>query len=420
MSGLTRCCISRVPHMRSTQRGFPLEPSGVPPAGPRNRRARPARWCGTDVSLRTAPLSRTRRSTRRGRFAAPEVVEHRGDAVGPLLQGRQRARRDGIGGSRARLVEEDISTERRHRLEPTLNGRQLRKDFAAAEPVRDPHHVARTFTRCAIGDVQVPIQCIARLREHCRSLSPRERVDRRLCCSRGFPLSVLSAVDATWCIGATGANGVVATHRYGDATAKRCHSPGTPLSLVSAAVFRTRARIRSRGRAACDGHEYVVRPSASALTRAPICTAIPPMSSPRTSHSPVCNPARTAIPRPAPRRELPRAADRRVVGRRTSPRKPSPDVFTSRPRNRVSCDRTIASCASSKACQSRSPISAARRVESHNVGEAAPWRAKVFFANSVSPRAQVLTGGEMSFAETLRYGEATANRCHSPGTPFSS
>ena len=30
------------------------------------------------------------------RFATPEVVEHRGDAVGPLLQGRQRARRDRI------------------------------------------------------------------------------------------------------------------------------------------------------------------------------------------------------------------------------------------------------------------------------------------------------------------------------------
>ena len=57
------------------------------------------------------------------RFATPEVVEHRGDAVGPLLQGRQRARRDGIGRSRARLVEEDEPTERRHRLDPTLNGR---------------------------------------------------------------------------------------------------------------------------------------------------------------------------------------------------------------------------------------------------------------------------------------------------------
>ena len=31
------------------------------------------------------------------RFTTPEIVEHRGDAVGPLLQGRQRARPDGIG-----------------------------------------------------------------------------------------------------------------------------------------------------------------------------------------------------------------------------------------------------------------------------------------------------------------------------------
>jgi hypothetical protein len=38
-------------------------------------------------------------------------------------------------------------------------------------------------------------------------------------------------------------------------------------------------------------------------------------------------------------------------------RKPSPDVFTSRPRKRASCDRTTASFASSNACQSRSPIS---------------------------------------------------------------
>ena len=57
------------------------------------------------------------------RFAAPEIVEHRGDAVGPLLQGRQRARRDRIGRSRARLVEEDQSTERCRRLDPPLNER---------------------------------------------------------------------------------------------------------------------------------------------------------------------------------------------------------------------------------------------------------------------------------------------------------
>ena len=40
------------------------------------------------------------------RFATPEIVEHRGDAVGPLLESRQRVGRDGIGCSRARLVEE--------------------------------------------------------------------------------------------------------------------------------------------------------------------------------------------------------------------------------------------------------------------------------------------------------------------------
>ena len=44
---------------------------------------------------------------------------------------------------------------------------------------------------------------------------------------------------------------------------------------------------------------------------------------------------------------------------------------------------------------------------------------KRYFAGSVSPGAQVLTAGEMSFAETHRYEEATAKRCHSPGTPLS-
>ena len=53
---------------------------------------------------------------------------------------------NGIGGSRARLVEEDQSTKRCHRLDPPLNGRQLRKDLTAREPVRDEHDVARSFT----------------------------------------------------------------------------------------------------------------------------------------------------------------------------------------------------------------------------------------------------------------------------------
>ena len=59
----------------------------------------------------------------------------------------------------------------RHRLDPPLKGRQLRQVLAAREPVRDEHDVARTFARRAIGDEQVPVQRIARLREHCGSVS---------------------------------------------------------------------------------------------------------------------------------------------------------------------------------------------------------------------------------------------------------
>jgi hypothetical protein len=79
------------------------------------------------------------------RFATPEIVKHRGDAVGPLLQGRHRARRDGIGRTGARLVEEDEQTERCHRLDPTLDVPQLRKDLTVCEPGRREHEVARAF-----------------------------------------------------------------------------------------------------------------------------------------------------------------------------------------------------------------------------------------------------------------------------------
>jgi hypothetical protein len=79
------------------------------------------------------------------RFATPEIVQHGCDAVGPLLHVRHFVRRNGVGRTGARLVEEDQSTERCHRLDPTLNGRQLRKDLTVRDPVRDEHEVARTF-----------------------------------------------------------------------------------------------------------------------------------------------------------------------------------------------------------------------------------------------------------------------------------
>ena len=73
---------------------------------------------------------------------------------------------------------------------------------------------------------------------------------------------------------------------------------------------------------------------ARALTRAPMCTPIPPMSSPRTSHSPVCNPARTSIPSDCTASRIAIAQRIARCGPSNIARKPSPEVFTSRPRKR--------------------------------------------------------------------------------------
>jgi len=81
---------------------------------------------------------------------------------------------------------------------------------------------------------------------------------------------------------------------------------------------------------------------ASALTRAPMCTPIPPMSSPRTSHSPVCNPARTWMPSACTASRIAIAQRIARCGPSNIARKPSPEVFTSRPRKRASCERTTA------------------------------------------------------------------------------
>src|SRR6185295_4475953 len=104
-------------------------------------------------------------------LTAAQIIEHRRDAVGPLLQGRKRTRLDGIGRARTWLVKEDETTQRRHRLNPPLGRWQLRKKFAAREPVRNEHDVPYTLTRGPVGDAQVPVHRIARLREHGGSLS---------------------------------------------------------------------------------------------------------------------------------------------------------------------------------------------------------------------------------------------------------
>ena len=71
MSGFQTCCNSPVPHMaamaaRISSGICPLAISAFSHRIWRSPRARPARWCATDVSPRTAPRSRTRQRSRRG------------------------------------------------------------------------------------------------------------------------------------------------------------------------------------------------------------------------------------------------------------------------------------------------------------------------------------------------------------------
>ena len=80
------------------------------------------------VAANSAAVANAPSTREEDRFATSEIVKHCGDAVGPLLQGRQRARGDGIGHSRARLVEEDEPTERCHRLDPALEGTVAREE----------------------------------------------------------------------------------------------------------------------------------------------------------------------------------------------------------------------------------------------------------------------------------------------------
>ena len=88
---------------------------------------------------------------------------------------------------------------------------------------------------------------------------------------------------------------------------------------------------------------------------------------PRRSISPVWSPARISSPRRAPPSRM--AAQRIArAGPSKVARKPSPVALISRPLKRASCRRTMASCASNRSPQDRSPEHAARS-GFHNVGE---------------------------------------------------
>ena len=74
-------------------------------------------------------------------------------------------------------VEENEPTQRCHRLDPPLSRGQLRKKLTGGEPVRDEPDVASARGRRAVGDAQVPVQRITRLREHGGSVSRGARQD---------------------------------------------------------------------------------------------------------------------------------------------------------------------------------------------------------------------------------------------------
>ena len=68
---------------------------------------------------------------------------------------------------------------------------EARKNLTAREPGRDEHDVARPFARRAIGDAQLPVQRVARLRTR-GSVSRGARgagASERLRCSQPFPKS---------------------------------------------------------------------------------------------------------------------------------------------------------------------------------------------------------------------------------------
>ena len=85
-----------------------------------------------------------------------------------------------------------------------------------------------------------------------------------------------------------------------------------------------------------------------------MCTAIPPMSSPRTSHSPVCSPARTWMPSACTHRGRLRGADRtlRAVEQR---------------------EETVPRCVHLAAPKSEQAAPARRR-RAHQAGHASPGR----------------------------------------------
>ena len=138
---------------------------------------------------------------------------------------------------------------------------------------------------------------------------------------------------------------------------------GHALELRERRAPRTQVLTRSPGRAACW-----TRARRSALpvrSRARRCARRSRRCRRRGPRTRRCATRRAPRCRaPALRRGLPWRSGSLAAGRRTSRETRLPMCSPRGHENVSSCDRTTASCASSSACQSRSPISAARCVES--------------------------------------------------------
>jgi hypothetical protein len=123
-------------------------------------------------------------------------------------------------------------------------------------------------------------------------------------------------------------------------TANMRHSPGTPLSDW---VPRSSKRNAEPATSSFTVLDTRTSPApASAATRAPMCTAIPPTSASLISHSPVCSPARISMPSDRTSSAIAHAQRTPRAGPSKAAKIPSPVVLTSRPRKRSRLRRIVA------------------------------------------------------------------------------
>ena len=117
------------------------------------------------------------------------------------------------------------------------------------------------------------------------------------------------------------------------------------------------------------GDEDLTRPGHARVTRAAMCTARPPMSSPRTSTSPACRPARSSRPAPGAASTMAAAQRTAWVGAAKRASTPSPVVLTRAPSWRSSSRRTFMSNSSRTPRHWLSPSGGGPRRRVHDVGE---------------------------------------------------